>query len=144
MENKNKQFEEFVDKKRLVKICGQDYLLKELSLAQKIKVIGCIAEQIGDITKNILIRKDGKGGVKIEIPENLNLADLNIETILISSINALPKILALSIPDFKDWDTLPESDTREALLSAMEINDFAGFIANFMSLAGSAIRLQKH
>lgn len=144
MENKNKQFEEFVDKKRLVKICGQDYLLKELSLAQKIKVIGCIAEQIGDITKNILIRKDGKGGVKIEIPENLNLADLNIETILISSINALPEILALSIPDFKGWDTLPESDTREALLSAMEINDFAGFIANFMSLAGSAIRLQKH
>ena len=53
------------------------------------------------------------------------------------------EILALSVPDFEDWDNLSESETREPLAEVMEINDFAGFVVNFISLAGKAIRLPK-
>ena len=143
IENKEQKFKEFIDKKQTVQIRGQEYSIRELSLAQKIKVLGHVSELINDVVKNIFIKKDGNGGIKIEIPDNLSAADLNIERILMNSINALPEILALSVPDFKDWDNLSESDTREPLLLAMKINDFAGFAANFISLAGNAIRLQR-
>ena len=141
--SENRQFSEFAPEKRTVTIRGQKYALRELSLAQKIRVVGPVAEFINEIVRNVFIRKDGSGGVKVEVPDNLSVAELKVDKVLISSANALPEILALSVPDFKDWDNLSESETREPLSEVMEINDFAGFVVNFISLAGKAIRLPK-
>ena len=139
----NRQFSEFAQEKRTVKIRGQEYALRELSLAEKIRVVGPIGEFINEMVSHVFIRKDGSGGIKVEIPDTLSVAELKVDKALMSSANALPEILALSVPDFKDWDNLSESETREPLAAVMELNDFAGFVVNFISLAGKAIRLPK-
>ena len=139
----NKQFSEFAPEKRTVKIRGQEYVLRELSLAEKIRVVGPIGEFINEIVSHVFIRKDGSGGIKVEIPDTLSVAELKVDKALMSSANALPEILAMSVPDFKDWDNLSESETREPLTAVMEVNDFAGFVVNFISLAGKAIRLPR-
>ena len=141
--SESKQFSEFVPEKRTVKIRGQDYALREMSLAEKIRVVGPIGEFINEMVSHVFIRKDGSGGIKVEIPDTLSVAELKVDKALMTSANALPEILALSVPDFKDWDNLSESETREPLATVMEINDFAGFVINFISLAGKAIRLPK-
>ena len=141
--SENKQFSEFATEKRKVTIRGQEYALREMSLAQKIRVVGPVAEFINEMVRNIFLRKDGNGGIKIEVPDTLSIADLKVDMILMSSAGALPEILALSVPDFKDWDDLSESETRQPLVEVMEVNDFAGFVVNFISLAGKAIRLPK-
>ena len=138
--SESKQFSEFVPEKRTVKIRGQDYALREMSLAEKIRVVGPIGEFINEMVSHVFIRKDGSGGIKVEIPDTLSVAELKVDKVLMSSANALPEILALSVPDFKDWGNLSESETREPLATVMEINDFAGFVINFISLAGKAIR----
>ena len=139
--SESKQFSEFAPGKRTVKIRGQDYALREMSLAEKIRVVGPIAEKLNETIKAIGLKKTGKGGVGLDIPERFSLGDLNIDQVLMGSIAALPEILKLSVPDFKDWDNLSESETREPLVAVMEINDFWGFVVNFISLAGRAIRL---
>ena len=141
--SENKQFSEFAPEKRTVTIRGKEYALRELSLAQKIRVVGPVAEFINDMVSHVFIRKDGSGGIKIEVPDTLSIADLKVEKVLTSSAEALPEILALSVPDFKEWDNLSESETRQPLAEVMEVNDFAGFVVNFISLAGKAIRLPK-
>ena len=138
--SESKQFSEFVPEKRTVKIRGQDYALREMSLAEKIRVVGPIGEFINEMVSHVFIRKDGSGGIKVEIPDTLSVAELKVGKALMTSANALPEILALSVPDFKDWGNLSESETREPLATVMEINDFAGFVINFISLAGKAIR----
>ncbi len=133
----------FIEKNVTIAIQGKEYKVRELSLAQKIKVITPIADFIKELASNVLLKKDGKGGIKFDIPEEISVAELNIDKILMGSISILPEILKLSIPQFKDWDNLSESETREPLVKALEINDFTGFIANFISLAGRTIRLPK-
>jgi hypothetical protein len=141
--SENRQFSEFTPEKRTVTIRGQKYTLRELSLAQKIRVVGPVAEFINEIVRNVFIRKDSSGGIKIDIPDTLSIADLKVDRVLMSSVEALPEILALSVPDFKEWDNLSETETRQPLAAVMEINDFAGFVVNFISLAGKAIRLPR-
>ena len=141
--SENSQFSEFAPEKRKVTIRGQKYALRELSLAEKIRVVGPIGEFINEMACHVFIRKDGNGSIKVEIPDTLSVAELKVDKVLMSSANALPEILALSVPDFRDWENLSESETREPLAAVMEINDFAGFVVNFISLAGKAIRLPK-
>mgnify|MGYP001011785760 FL=1 len=139
--DEKKQFGEFVPEKRTVMIRGQEYPLREMSLSEKIKVLGPIAEALNDAVKVIgLKRSEGGGGFGIDVPEKFSLADLQIETVLMRSALTLQPILEKSIPDFTDWDSLPESETRGPLKAAVEVNDFLGFLLNFIHLGAKAIR----
>ena len=139
--SEGKRYEEFVPEKRTVTIRGQEYPLREMSLSEKIKVLGPIAEALNEAVKVIgLKRSESGGGVGIDIPEKFSLADLQIETVLMRSALTLQSILEKSIPDFTDWDSLPESETREPLKAAVEVNDFLGFLLNFIHLGAKAIR----
>lgn len=136
-----KQFEEFVPEKRTVTIRGQEYLLREMSLSEKIDVLGPIAEALSEAVKVIgLKRSEGGGGFGLDVPERFSLSDLQIEAVVTRSAKTLKAILEKSIPDFADWDNLPESQTREPLKAAVEVNDFLGFLLNFIHLGASAIR----
>lgn len=142
--DEKKQFGEFVPEKRTVTIRGQEYPLREMSLSEKIDVLGPIAEALNEAVKVIgLKRADAGSGFGIDVPEKFSLADLQIETVLMRSALTLKGILEKSIPDFTDWDNLPESETREPLKAAVEVNDFLGFLLNFIHLGASAIRLRK-
>ena len=122
-----------------VNIAGKDYKVRELSLAQKIKLIGNIGEFIRDIAKNAFFKKNEAGNIIFSFSDEISLAELNIDKIILTSVGVLPELLALSVPDFNDWDNLPESDTRNVLNDVLKVNDFKGFIANFFSLAKTAI-----
>ena len=122
-----------------VNIAGKDYKVRELSLAQKIKLIGNIGEFIRDIAKNAFFKKNEAGNIIFSFSDEISLAELNIDKIILTSVGVLPELLALSVPDFNDWDNLPESDTRNVLNEVLKVNDFKGFIANFFSLAKTAI-----
>jgi len=131
---------EFAEKNVTTKIFGAKYKVKELSLAQKIKIFGGVSEFIRDIAKNAFFKKDDKGNIFFNFIDEVSLADLNVDKIILNALDILPELLALSIPDFKDWDNLPESETREALGKVLEVNDFKGFVANFISSATKIIR----
>lgn len=136
-----KQFEEFVPEKRTVTIRGQEYTIREMSLSEKIDVLGPIAEALNEAVKVIgLKRSEGGGGFGLDVPERFSLSDLQIEAVVTRSAKTLKAILEKSIPDFADWDNLPESQTREPLKAAVEVNDFLGFLLNFIHLGASAIR----
>ena len=136
-----RQFEEFVPEKRTVTIRGEEYTIREMSLSEKIDVLGPIAEALNEAVKVIgLKRSEGGGGFGLDVPERFSLSDLQIEAVVIRSAKTLKAILEKSIPDFKDWDNLPESQTREPLKVAVEVNDFLGFLLNFIHLGASAIR----
>lgn len=132
--------DEFVRKNIVVKILGKEYSVKELSLAQKNKLLGSVGGFIRDIAANAFFKKDDSGGLHFNFADEVSLAELNIDRIILSSIDATPELLRLSIPDFKDWDNLPESASREALLKAIEAQDFKGYLGNFISVATSLIR----
>ena len=139
--DEKKQFGEFVPEKRTVMIRGQEYPLREMSLSEKIEMLGPIAEALNEAVKVIgLKRSEGGGGFGIDVPEKFSLADLQIETVLMRSALTLQSILEKSIPDFTDWDSLPESETRGPLKAAVEVNDFLGFLLNFIHLGAKAIR----
>ena len=131
---------EFTDNDVKIEIHGKEYKVKELSLAQKIKIIGGIAEFIKDIAKNAFFKKADNGSISFNFIDEISLAELNIDKIILNTLNVLPELLALSIPDFKDWDNLPESESRQALIKVLEINDFKGFVINFISSAMKVIR----
>ena len=81
-----KQFEEFVPEKRTVTIRGQEHLLREMSLSEKIDVLGPIAETLSEAVKVIgLKRSEGGGGFGIDVPERFSLSDLQIEAVVIRS-----------------------------------------------------------
>ena len=122
-----------------VNIAGKDYNVRELSLAQKIKLIGNIGEFIRDIAKNAFFKKNEAGSIIFSFSDEISLAELNIDKIILTAVGVLPELLTLSVPDFNDWDNLPESDTRNVLNEVLKVNDFKGFIANFFSLAKTAI-----
>ena len=131
---------EFLQEDFSVQIQGKEYKLRELSLAQKIKILSPITSFIQDLAKHTFFKKTEEGKILFNFFDEVSLAELNIDKIILSSIDIIPELLAMSIPDFKDLDKLPESETREALSKIIEINDFKGFIANFISLAAKVIR----
>ena len=132
--------DEFVRKNVIVNILGKEYTVKELTLAQKNKLLGTVGGFIRDIAGNAFFRKDDTGGLHFNFADEVSLAELNIDRIILTSIDATPELLRLSIPDFKDWDNLPESASREALLVSIQTQDFKGYIANFISAATNLIR----
>ena len=131
---------EFVREYKTVNIEGKDYKLRELSLSEKIKLIGNIGQSLREIANNAFFRKKESGGLSFDWVDEVSLSELNIDKIILSTAEILPEILKLSVPDFSDWDNLPESETRNILVKAIEINDFKGFIVNFFSLGKVLIR----
>ena len=131
---------EFIQENFSVEIQGKEYKLRELSLAQKIKFLNPISSLIQDLAKHVFFKKTDEGKISFNFFDEVSLAELNIDKIILGSIEIIPEILAMSIPDFQAWDNLPESQTREILSKIIEINDFKGFIANFISLAAKVIR----
>ena len=132
--------DEFVHKNVVVKILGKEYPVRELSLAQKNKLLSVVGEFIRDIAANAFFKKDNDGALHFNFVDEVSLAELNIDKIILSSIDATPELLRLSIPDFNDWDNLPESASREALLTSIQTQDFKGYIGNFFSAATNLIR----
>ena len=132
---------ELLEKNQTVTIQGKEYKLREMSLAEKIKILGVVGDFIKDITKHAFFKKvEGSSTPKFFYDDEIGFDTLNIDKIILYSVQALPEILKLSVPDFTDWDNLPESQSREILKSVLQINDFKGFIANFISLATALIR----
>ena len=132
--------DEFVHKKIVVNILGKEYAVKELTLAQKNKLLGVVGGFLKDIAANAFFRKDDSGGLHFNFADEVSLAELNIDRIILCSIDATPELLRLSIPDFKDWDNLPESASRDALLKSLEVQDFKGHLSNFISAGAAIIR----
>ena len=131
---------DFVREYDTVNIEGKDYNIRELSLAEKNKLVGSIGDFIRDIARNAFFRKNDDGGLSFSFIDEISLADLNIDKIILSAVDILPELLKLSVPDFNDWDNLPESEARTVLMKAVEVQDFKGYIANFFSLVTAIIR----
>ena len=124
-----------------VTILGKDYPVRELSLAQKNKLLGGIGDTLQSVLKHAFFKKDRSGkGNFFSFDDEVGLDTLNIDSLIISSVNALPDLLALAVPDFKNWDNLPESESREALKVALDVQDLKGYFANFFSLFNSLFR----
>ena len=131
---------DFVRENKTVSIEGKVYSLRELSLSEKLKLLGSIGEFLKEIARNAFFKKNDNGGISFDWVDEVSLAELNIDKIILGTVNILPEILKLSIPDFKNWDNLPESECRNILLKAVEAQDFKGFIANFFSVGTTIIR----
>ena len=131
---------EFTQDYVTVNIQGKDYAVKELTLVQKNKLLANVGELIRNIAAHSFFIKDDNKALRFDYDDEISLADLNIDKIILSSIDATPELLRLAIPDFNDWDNLPESASREALRKAVEVQDFKGYIANFISAATNLIR----
>lgn len=132
--------DKLVREKVIVSIQGNEYTLRELSLAEKINLIGGLGDSIKDITRNIFFKKNDDDGVKLNFTDEISFAELNIDKIILTAVNIFPELLKLSVPDFNNWDNLPESETRAVLLKVVELQDFKGFIANFFSVGTAIIR----
>ncbi len=130
--------DEFTPKNAIVSILGKEYVVRELTLAQKNKLLGHVGEFFKSLAGNVFFRKDNNGGIRFDWADEVSLSELNVDKIILSSIDATSELLVLAIPDFKDWDNLPESASREALVKAAEIQDFKGYFLNFI-LVGTAI-----
>ena len=124
-----------------VTILGKEYPVRELSLAQKNKLLGSIGEFIQSIAKHAFFKKNNDGEFSFCFDDEVGLDKLNIDKIILSAVDVLPQILALAVPDFNDWDNLPESESREALKVAVDVQDLKGYFANFFSLFMNIIRL---
>ena len=131
---------EFVREDVFVDIQGKQYKVRELSLSQKIKLLSDVGEYIRDILNHAFFRKNENGGLSFSFDDEISLADLNIDKIILCSVEAVPELLRLAVPDFKGWDNLPESESREALIKLIEVQDFKGFVANFFSAGTSLFR----
>ena len=123
-----------------VSILGKEYHVRELSLAQKNKLLGTISEFLRNIAAHSFFRKDENKALHFDYDDEVSLADLNLDRIILSSIDVLPELLRLAIPDFKDWDNLPESAAREAAVEAVKVQDFTGYVTNFFSIGKAIIR----
>ena len=121
-------------------IRGTEYKVRELSLAQKNKLLGTVGGFLRKIFNNAFFRKNEASGISFSFIDEVSLADLDFDKIILSSIEAAPELLRMAIPDFTDWDNLPESASREALLKALEVQDFKGYLSNFISAGAAIIR----
>ena len=119
-----------------VTILGKEYLVRELSLAQKNKIMhdSGIDEILRNAFKHVFVKKNGKGSLSFDCDDEIGLDSINADSLILSSIDALPELLALAIPDFTDWDNLPESQSRSVLLEVVKLQDFGGYIGNFLPL----------
>lgn len=131
---------EFVREYPTVNIEGKDYNLRELSLSEKINLIGGLGDFIKNFAKNAFFKKSDDGGISFNFIDEISLAELDIDKIILGAVNILPELLKLAVPDFTDWDNLPESESRAVLLKAVEIQDFKGFVFNFFSVGTAIIR----
>ena len=131
---------EFVREDVKVSILGKDYAVRELSLAEKNKLFRSIGGLIRSIAGSAFFRKKDGGGIAFDWVDEVSLAELNFDKIILESVDALPELLRMAVPDFNDWDNIPESVSRQAVLKAVELQDFKGYVANFFSLAASLIR----
>ena len=66
--------------------------------------------------------------------------DLHVHSTYSDGTMSPAELLKLAVPDFNDWDNLPESESRALLLKVIELQDFKGFIINFFSLGTAIIR----
>ena len=131
--------ENLIKEKVNVSILGKDYEVKELTFAQKNKLLKNLEGFISSLASHAFFRKNNNGNLAFSFIDEVSLAELNIDKIFLSSIDAMSELLKLSIPDFSDWDNLPESASRAALIKAVEVQDFKGYIANFFSLGAAVI-----
>ena len=132
--------ENFVQENATVQILGKDYAVKELTLAQKNKLLMHVGELIRSLAGHAFFKKKDSGGISLNFDDEVSFAELNVDKIFLSSVDATPEILKLSIPDFNDWDNLPESASRQALVKAVEVQDFKGYLTNFFSVGNAIIR----
>ena len=123
---------------RVAMIRGEEHPLREMTLREKIRVVGPLGDLVNEALRAVGLKRSD-GGVRLEVPEGMTLGDLGIGRLLMMSMDALPEILRLSVPSFDAWDELSESETREVLREAMELNDFGGFVRNFISLGTRAL-----
>ena len=123
-----------------INIEGKDYNVRELSFAEKNKLLGGIGEFIRKIARNAFFKKNDDGGISFNFIDEISLADLNIDKIILSTLDILPALLKMAIPDFTEWENLPESESRSVLQKVVEVQDFKGYITNFFSLATVIIR----
>ena len=123
-----------------INIEGKDYNVRELSFAEKNKLLGGIGEFIRNIARNAFFKKNDDGGISFNFIDEISLADLNIDKIILSTLDILPALLKMAIPDFTEWENLPESESRSVLQKVVEVQDFKGYITNFFSLATVIIR----
>ena len=126
----------------MVEIRGKEYRVREMTLAEKRKIFSPVVDFFKNVIKDVKIKRTPQGGIDFVLPdEGIQISDIKIEEILYSFLDFMPDMLSMSIPDFKEWDTLSESETREPLEKAMQINDFGGFVINFISFMTAPIRL---
>ena len=130
----------FTKEKVSVELSGKSYEVRELTLGEKIKLLSPMGEIIKKIAGNAFFRKSESGGIIFDWNDEVSLAELNIDQLILGTIGVLPELLTLSIPEFTDWENLPESETREILPEVLKVNDFKGFITNFFSLGTAIIR----
>ena len=123
-----------------VTILGKDYSVRELSLAQKNSLLGSLGEFVQSIAKHAFFKKNNDGGISFCFDDEVGLDQLNIDKIILSSVNILPQLLVLAVPDFKDWDNLPESEARKVLEVVLPLQDFKGYFATFFSLFKAVFR----
>lgn len=124
----------------VVTILGKEYPVRELSLAQKNKLLGSIGEFIQSIAKHAFFKKNNDGGISFGFDDEVGLDQLNIDKIILSAVEVLPQLLALAVPDFHDWDNLPESESREALNIAVQVQDLKGYFLSFFSVFKAVFR----
>ena len=116
-----------------VTIMGKEYSARELSLAQKNKLLAPISGLIKDIAKHAFFKKNNDGGISFGFDDEVGLDQLNIDNILLNALEILPQLLVLAVPDFNDWDNLPESESRSVLDVVYPLQDFGGYISSFFS-----------
>ena len=123
-----------------VTIEGKEYSVRELSLAQKNKLLGSIGDFIQSVAKHAFFKKNNDGGISFGFDDEVGLDQLNIDKIILSSVHILPQLLAMAVPDFHDWDNLPESKSRAVLEVVISMQDFKGYFASFFSLFKAVFR----
>ena len=132
--------ENLIKEKVNVSILDKDYEVKELTFAQKNKLLKNLEGFFSSLAGHAFFRKNENGNLSFSFIDEVSLADLNIDKIFLGSIDVMSELLRMSIPDFTDWDNLPESASRPALIKAVEVQDFKGYITNFFSLGATVIR----
>lgn len=85
-------------------------------------------------------KKNNNSGISLDCDDEVALDALNVDALIMSSVNSLPELLALAVPDFHDWDNLPESESREALNIAVQVQDLKGYFLSFFSVFKAVFR----
>jgi hypothetical protein len=118
---------------------GKEYEFKEMTLAGKMHVLSLIPESFERFLRNFRIKQTPDGGMRLEVAEETTFADVQLDRLIASSAEALLYMLGKSFPSYEgDWNELPESETRNAIVYAMLLNGWGAFIQNFFITAKRA------